>query len=88
LRNKRLDILRAIAVLLVLGRHGDGPTLWRSAGWVGVDLLFVLSGFLISGLLFSEYKKTGGIDCPETIEGNISPDPQQVQLIRGKQQSD
>jgi peptidoglycan/LPS O-acetylase OafA/YrhL len=62
LRNKRLDILRAIAVLLVLGHHGDGPTLWHNAGWVGVDLFFVLSGFLISGLLFSEFKTDGGIN--------------------------
>jgi peptidoglycan/LPS O-acetylase OafA/YrhL len=62
LRNKRLDILRAFAVLLVLGRHGDGPTLWHNAGWVGVDLFFVLSGFLISSLLFTEFKMTCGIN--------------------------
>ena len=64
LRNKRIDILRAIAVLLVLGRHGEdaGPFFWYPVGWAGVDLFFVLSGFLISGLLFSEHKKTGGIN--------------------------
>ena len=61
LRNQRLDILRAVAVVLVLGRHADGPRIWQNIGWVGVDLFFVLSGFLISGLLFAEYKRSGGI---------------------------
>ena len=51
-----------MAVLLVIGRHSDGPQVWRNVGWIGVDLFFVLSGFLISGLLFVEYKKTGGIN--------------------------
>jgi peptidoglycan/LPS O-acetylase OafA/YrhL len=62
MRNKRLDILRCVAVLLVLGHHGFMAGLWTEVGWAGVDLFFVLSGFLISGLLFSEYKKTGGIN--------------------------
>jgi peptidoglycan/LPS O-acetylase OafA/YrhL len=62
LRNSRLDILRAVAVLLVLGRHSTGPIFWNKVGWVGVDLFFVLSGFLISGLLFVEYQRTGDIN--------------------------
>src|ERR1700740_43634 len=61
MRNKRLDVLRCIAVLLVMFNHGG---IWPAAahhGWIGVDLFFVLSGFLISGLLFSEYKKRQSI---------------------------
>src|SRR6267142_2154954 len=61
MRNKRLDILRCVAVFLVMFDHGG---IWPAVthnGWVGVDLFFVLSGFLISGLLFSEYKTRSSI---------------------------
>ena len=61
MRNKRLDVLRCIALLLVMFNHGG---VWPAAahhGWIGVDLFFVLSGFLISGLLFSEYKARSSI---------------------------
>lgn len=55
-RNSALDILRAVAVLLVFSRHAEIPPLVTHVGWAGVDLFFVLSGFLVSGLLFREYQ--------------------------------
>jgi peptidoglycan/LPS O-acetylase OafA/YrhL len=65
-----LDVLRTVAILGVLARHSlmfRNPT-WDffpvRAGWAGVDLFFVISGFLISGLLFSEYRKRGSINFP------------------------
>ncbi len=66
-RNLQLDVLRGVAILMVLVCHSAilrRPTwdagIWRPC-WSGVDLFFVVSGFLISGLLFSEYKRTGRI---------------------------
>lgn len=63
-----LDVLRGAAVLLVLFCHmptegltGAGLFL-QTIGWSGVDLFFVLSGFLISGLLFNELDKTGTLE--------------------------
>ena len=61
-RDQQLDMLRGIAILLVLGRHVHYLQFWHGIGWSGVDLFFVLSGFLISGLLFNEYKNTGRIN--------------------------
>jgi peptidoglycan/LPS O-acetylase OafA/YrhL len=57
-RNANLDVLRGIAVLMVLAHHFD----LLPGGWAGVDLFFVLSGFLISGLLFNQWKKTGSLN--------------------------
>ena len=55
----RSDIqgLRAVAVLLVALGHAGVPFL--KGGYVGVDIFFVLSGFLITGLLLSEALETG-----------------------------
>ena len=61
-RNQSLDVLRCVAILLVLGRHLDYYPLWSRIGWIGVDLFFVLSGFLVSGLLFHEFKEHGKIN--------------------------
>jgi peptidoglycan/LPS O-acetylase OafA/YrhL len=51
-----LDGLRAIAVLAVLGYHAGLN--WLVGGFLGVDLFFVISGFLITSLLLAEYKQT------------------------------
>jgi peptidoglycan/LPS O-acetylase OafA/YrhL len=51
-----LDGLRAIAIVLVLGIHDFG---FPPGGTVGVDLFFVLSGFLITTLLLEERDATG-----------------------------
>jgi peptidoglycan/LPS O-acetylase OafA/YrhL len=61
-RNQSLDVLRGIAVLLVLGDHFPYYRAREKIGWTGVDLFFVLSGFLISGLLFREYQHSGSIN--------------------------
>ncbi len=71
------DCVRCIAILLVMYAHaGDfynylpatftwlAPLLAaiNSLAWIGVELFFVLSGFLVSGLLFFEHDKTGALD--------------------------
>ena len=61
MRNKRLDIVRCLAIVMVILHHANIVPLFTKAGWVGVDLFFVLSGFLVSGLLYSEYKKRQAI---------------------------
>jgi peptidoglycan/LPS O-acetylase OafA/YrhL len=60
-RNLNLDVLRGLAVLIVM--LGHYPIHWRldAIAWTGVDLFFVISGFLVSGLLFKEFTRTGDV---------------------------
>lgn len=55
-----LDGLRGIAIIPVLSHH-QLTIFSLKGGFLGVDLFFVLSGFLITGLLLAEFEKTGSI---------------------------
>jgi peptidoglycan/LPS O-acetylase OafA/YrhL len=55
-----LDGVRAIAVAAVLLYHGGVPSV--PGGFLGVDVFFVLSGFLITSLLLAELNGSGRID--------------------------
>jgi peptidoglycan/LPS O-acetylase OafA/YrhL len=57
-----LEGLRAVAILLVLLYHVGLP--WLGGGYVGVDVFFVLSGFLITGLIVRELEASGTIRLP------------------------
>lgn len=61
-RLRELDFLRGLAILFVLVRHFPMHTSLKNMGWIGVDLFFVLSGFLVSGLLFREYLRNNSLD--------------------------
>jgi peptidoglycan/LPS O-acetylase OafA/YrhL len=60
----QLDGLRTVAVTLVLAYHvaRTQELSWLPGGFVGVDLFFVLSGFLITSLLLREHRAHGRID--------------------------
>jgi peptidoglycan/LPS O-acetylase OafA/YrhL len=55
-----LDGLRGVAILMVMGVHGMIP--FMKGGFIGVDIFFVLSGFLITTILIQEYNLHNSID--------------------------
>jgi peptidoglycan/LPS O-acetylase OafA/YrhL len=72
-RRLDLDVVRGLAIVLALGWHFSGERsgnvvldalTWpgRSFGWAGVDLFFVLSGFLLGRLVLLEQLRTGRFD--------------------------
>jgi peptidoglycan/LPS O-acetylase OafA/YrhL len=70
-RHFRPDIqgLRAVAVLLVVLYHAGVPGI--TGGYVGVDVFFVISGFLITGQLMREVQKNGRISFVSFYVGRI-----------------
>src|SRR5262249_61193368 len=52
-----LDGLRAVSIVAVLAHHSH----WLAGGFLGVDLFFALSGFLITARLTEEFARTGTI---------------------------
>lgn len=61
----RTDIegLRALAIVMVVAAHAGVP--WLKGGFIGVDMFFVLSGFLITGLLVHEHQRSRRIDLAD-----------------------
>ncbi|HEX6373824.1 MAG TPA: acyltransferase family protein [Longimicrobium sp.] len=55
-----IEGLRGVAILLVIAYHAGIPAV--AGGYVGVDVFFVLSGYLITGLLLGEVERRGRLD--------------------------
>jgi peptidoglycan/LPS O-acetylase OafA/YrhL len=79
-RMLQIDVLRGVAIVMVLLHHADTiippersgflkplAHFGRVYGWTGVDLFFVLSGFLIGGLLFQEIKRRDSLSIKRFI---------------------
>jgi peptidoglycan/LPS O-acetylase OafA/YrhL len=72
-RRLDLDVVRGVAIVLALGWHFSRRSSGNAVldalqlpghqfGWAGVDLFFVLSGFLMGRLVLQERTRTGGFD--------------------------
>jgi peptidoglycan/LPS O-acetylase OafA/YrhL len=59
-RVPELDLLRGLAIAMVLLRHYPILGGFRQL-WIGVDIFFTLSGFLVAGILIREYNKKGRV---------------------------
>ena len=62
-----LDGLRALAVIAVLVYHAN-PS-WLRGGFLGVDVFFVISGYLITTLLLAEHRRAGTVGLKASGSG-------------------
>src|SRR5687767_626168 len=60
-----LDGIRALAIAGVVLYHGD--IFWVPGGLLGVEVFFVLSGYLITSLLWSEIRTSGRMRLPDFL---------------------
>ena len=86
----QLDGVRALAISAVVAYHLG----YLPGGWVGVDVFFVLSGYLITSLLLERAEKRGdrgafagirgfwGRSCPAPSPGRAGPPGSAVALLR------
>jgi peptidoglycan/LPS O-acetylase OafA/YrhL len=67
--NRILEIqgLRALAALLVVIYHAD----FIPGGFIGVDIFYVISGYLITGLILREIQSSGGLDLKNFYQRRI-----------------
>lgn len=81
-RDLSLDVIRGVAIILVLGWHLNGAPSGNfifdalrapgsTFGWVGVDLFFVLSGFLIGRLVLQEARATASFDAKSFLSRRV-----------------
>ncbi|PYL26197.1 MAG: acyltransferase, partial [Verrucomicrobia bacterium] len=66
-RQPGLDLLRALAIIIVVVYHAGimgfpWPGRVHRGGWIGVDLFFVLSGYLIGGQLLAELARNNRLN--------------------------
>ena len=74
-----LDGLRGVAVLAVIGYHLNLGN-FLPAGFLGVDIFFTVSGFIITALLLQEHARAGRIDS--VGEGTFSCRARRLQTLK------
>ncbi len=68
-RNHSFDGLRALAIAAVIGYHAD--IVWLPGGFLGVEVFFVLSGYLIGGTLFTELERSGRVQLTSYLSRRV-----------------